>query len=101
MREPLTDEQIQTALRGLPGWSHENDRLQKSFELADFQAAIAFIVHLAFSADKLDHHPELANVYNRVTISLSTHDAGNRVTEMDVKLARAIEEAARAHTASA
>lgn len=96
MRDPLSQEEIKAALRDLPGWSYKNDRLEKSFELADFQAAVAFIVHLAFSAEKLNHHPELTNVYNRVTISLATHDAGDRVTEMDLKLARAIEEVAAA-----
>lgn len=96
MREPLTRDQIQSALENLPGWSYENDRLKKSYVLADFQAAVTFIVRLAFAAEKLNHHPELTNVYNRVDVALSTHDAGNRVTEMDLKLARAIEDSSRA-----
>ena len=91
MREPLSDAQIREALNTLPGWTYDNERLHKTFEVGDFREAISFIVRIAFCAEELNHHPELANVYNRVSIALTTHDAGNNVTEMDVKLARAIE----------
>ncbi len=91
MREPLTPPQIEEALAELPGWRFEDDRLKKTFTVGDFRAAVGFIVRLAFCAEALDHHPELRNVYNAIDLALTTHDAGNKVTEMDVKLARAIE----------
>lgn len=90
-RTPLTNEEIDQALQELPGWRYEDERLKKSFELKDFRAAVSFIVRMAFFAEELNHHPDLHNVYNRVDIELSTHDAGDQVTEMDVRLARAIE----------
>ncbi len=91
MREPLTPPQIEEALAELPGWRFEDDRLKKTFTVGDFRAAVGFIVRLAFCAEALDHHPELRNVYNTIDLALTTHDAGNKVTGMDVKLARAIE----------
>ena len=90
MPEPLTHPQIADALRDLPGWSHGDDSLDKSFAFADFKAALAFINRVGERAEALGHHPELFNVYNRVKISLSTHDADGRVTELDVALAKAI-----------
>ena len=91
MRDPLSNEQIEAALKSLDGWRYEENSLQKTFTLKDFRAAMSFLVRLSYYAEELNHHPEIHNVYNRVDLSLSTHDAGNQVTEMDVKLARAIE----------
>ena len=91
MREPLTTNEVQAALAELPGWSYEGDRLNKTFRFKDFREAVSFIVRLAFHAEALDHHPDLRNVYNRVEIALTTHDAGNKVTRKDLELARAIE----------
>jgi len=91
-REPLSDAEIDDALDSLPGWSHEDDKLKKTYEFSDFREAISFIVRLSFYAEELRHHPELENVYNIVSISLTTHDAGGNVTEMDVELATRIEE---------
>jgi len=91
-RTPLTDAEVEDALASLPGWSFEQDRLRKTYTFKNFREAVSFIVRMAFYAEELDHHPELHNVYNRVTVSLSTHDAGNKVTGMDVSLARAIED---------
>lgn len=90
-RTPLTQEQIEEALQELPGWSHDDDALVKTFTFGDFRAAISFIVRLAFFAEELNHHPNLYNVYNTVEIRLNTHDAGNVVTGMDVELAKQIE----------
>ena len=87
----LTQDEIEAALAELPGWRHEDDRLKKTFRFQDFKEAVSFIVRMAFDAEKLGHHPELRNVYHTVDIALTTHDAGNRVTDMDVGLARAIE----------
>ncbi|GIV62213.1 4a-hydroxytetrahydrobiopterin dehydratase [Rhodocaloribacter litoris] len=91
MAEPLRPSEIEAALQDLPGWRYEADRLTKTFIFSSFREAVGFIVRLAFEAEALNHHPELTNVYNRVTLALTTHDAGNRVTVRDVRLARAIE----------
>lgn len=90
-RDPLTGEQVEEALRELIGWRFENDSLRKRFALESFRSAISFMVRLAFEAEELNHHPDLRNVYNTVDVTLTTHDAGNKVTKMDVELARAIE----------
>lgn len=90
-REPLSDEQIRRALADLPGWSHEDDALAKTFTFDDFRMALAFIVRVGFEAEQRNHHPNLTNVYNRVELALMTHDADNRVTAKDVDLARAIQ----------
>ena len=91
-RDPLTREQIEAEIEDLNGWRYEDDRLKKTFTLKDFRAAMSFIVRLSYYAEEMNHHPDLRNVYNRVELSLSTHDAGDRVTQMDVDLARAIED---------
>jgi 4a-hydroxytetrahydrobiopterin dehydratase len=85
-----------TALSLLDGWTQVpgRDAIRKSFKLADFNRAFAFMTRVALKAEQLDHHPEWSNVYNRVEITLSTHDAGG-VTELDVALARFIDEAAQ------
>jgi 4a-hydroxytetrahydrobiopterin dehydratase len=90
-REPMTSDQIEGELRALGGWTHEQDCLRKSFTFGDFREAMSFLVRVSYYADSMDHHPEIHNVYNRVDLSLSTHDAGDRVTQMDFDLARAID----------
>lgn len=72
-------------------WKEENDKLQRSFQFKDFSEAFAFMARVALVAEKMDHHPEWSNVYNKVEIKLSTHDAGDKVTEKDRKLAKAID----------
>lgn len=73
-------------------WKEENNSLKKVFTFKDFKEAFAFMTKVALIAEKMDHHPDWSNVYNTVTIKLSTHDAGNTVTERDRKLAHAIDE---------
>lgn len=90
-REPLTEDQIRAALADLPGWSYEGGALSKRFVFGGFREALAFIVRVGFEAEQRDHHPTLTNVYDRVEITLTTHDAGDRVTAKDVDLAGAIE----------
>lgn len=90
-REPLSKEQIAKALEDLEGWDFEDDQLVTSYEFDDFRAAVAFIVRVGFEAEELNHHPEIFNVYNTVDLGLNTHDAGGKVTEMDVALAKKIE----------
>ena len=91
MAEPLSDEKISQELNELPGWEHEDDKLSKEFNFDNFRDAMAFINRIAFEAEEQVHHPEIFNVYNTVNISLSTHDAGGKVTAKDVKLAKTIE----------
>lgn len=73
-------------------WIEENNRLKRKFTFRDFQEAFAFMTRVAFLAEKLDHHPNWSNVYNTVEIELTTHDAGNVVTEKDRKLAKEIDQ---------
>lgn len=87
----LSEDKIKKGLSDLDGWSHDNDKLKKEFEFDNFRDAIAFIIRIAFEAEEQVHHPELFNVYNTVRIALSTHDAGGKVTEKDLKLAKTIE----------
>ncbi len=73
-------------------WTEENNTLHRQFVFDDFTQAFAFMTRVAAEAEKMDHHPKWTNVYNKVDIWLSTHDAGNKVTEKDHALARAIDE---------
>ncbi len=84
------------AIAQLPDWNAVNDRdaIAKSYKFADFNAAFGFMSRAALHAEKHDHHPEWFNVYNRVDVTLSTHDASG-VTQKDIDLARFMDEAAR------
>ena len=73
-------------------WTETKDTLTKKFSFTNFQEAFAFLTRVAFVAEKLNHHPEIHNVYNQVTLTLSTHSAGNKVTVKDYELAREIDE---------
>ena len=72
-------------------WNEENNQLTKTFVFRNFVEAFGFMTRVALAAEKMDHHPNWTNVYNKVTIHLNTHDAGNTVTEKDRKLAAAID----------
>lgn len=72
-------------------WKEEDDQLKRSFEFKNFVDAFAFMTKVAFASEKMNHHPNWGNVYNKVSISLNTHDAGNKVTEKDRKLAEVID----------
>jgi 4a-hydroxytetrahydrobiopterin dehydratase len=91
MSTPLSESQIKDSLRELDGWRIEGDKLMKDFKFTGFREALAFMVRVGFEAEEQVHHPEIFNVYNNVTIGLATHDAGNKVTAKDVKLAKAID----------
>lgn len=88
----LTDAERAEALARLPGWTHdaERDGLRRTFVFADFVAAFGFMTRVALLAEKADHHPEWFNVYNRVEILLTTHDADG-LSARDVALAVMIE----------
>jgi 4a-hydroxytetrahydrobiopterin dehydratase len=92
----------QAALASLPGWQAVPDRdaIRRSYRFQDFNAAFGFMARVALYAEKLDHHPEWTNVYNRVDVILTTHDAGG-VTELDVRMANYMEKAAGAAGAPA
>ena len=85
----LDDAAISAALDTLPGWQRDGDQLRRDFSFADFNAAWGFMSRVALCAEAMNHHPEWSNVYNSVSIGLSTHDAGG-LTELDLKLAEAI-----------
>jgi 4a-hydroxytetrahydrobiopterin dehydratase len=72
-------------------WNEEDNKLQRTFTFKDFQEAFGFMTRVALVAEKMDHHPYWINVYNKVEFALSTHDAGDVVTEKDKKLAAAID----------
>lgn len=72
-------------------WNEENNTLVRHFTFNDFSEAFAFMTRVALVAEKMNHHPLWTNVYNRVEIRLSTHDAGNTITDKDRKLAAAID----------
>ena len=73
-------------------WQETNNQLKRSFKFKNFIDAFAFMTKVAFAAEKLNHHPNWSNVYNQVDILLTTHDAGNTVTEKDWQLAKKIDE---------
>jgi 4a-hydroxytetrahydrobiopterin dehydratase len=83
----LAAEEIDAALTKLPDWKRDGGAIAAAYAFASFRDALAFIVRVGFEAEALNHHPELANVYNRVSFKLSTHDAGDAVTELDIALA--------------
>jgi 4a-hydroxytetrahydrobiopterin dehydratase len=91
MSAPLNSDQIKLALSGLKHWRLEDDKLLMDIKLKNFSEALSFLVKVGIEAEKLNHHPEIHNIYNKVSLKLTTHDAGNRVTEKDIVLARAIE----------
>jgi 4a-hydroxytetrahydrobiopterin dehydratase len=75
-------------------WKEENNRLKKSFTFKDFTEAFGFMTKVAIIAEKMNHHPTWTNTWNKVDFELSTHDAGNKVTDLDRKLAEAIDKLA-------
>lgn len=85
-----SDAEIAAALKDLPQWRRQGEVLVRNFEFAGFSAAFGFMTRVALVAEKLDHHPDWTNVYNKVEIRLSSHDAGG-ITTRDFKLARAID----------
>ena len=95
MVERLAGAARHTALRELHGWSEVADRdaIRKSFHFSNFSEAFGFLSRVALTAEKMDHHPEIFNVYNRVELILSTHDVEG-LSERDIRLAQAVDELA-------
>jgi 4a-hydroxytetrahydrobiopterin dehydratase len=89
----LSPDEVQQSLGSLPHWRIADSKLHRVFNFPDFAHAFGFMTVAAFRIEKMDHHPEWLNVYNRVTVDLTTHDAGG-ITEYDLKLAQALDEIA-------
>jgi 4a-hydroxytetrahydrobiopterin dehydratase len=94
-QHPLDDASLRHELGSLPGWSHDRSALVRSFRFPSFLAAIEFMRASAADIDRRNHHPEWSNVYQTVTIRLTTHDAGNKVTKADVELAHYLDRMAK------
>ena len=84
--QKLDETEVQRRLAELPGWRLEQGEMVREFKFDDFRQAYGFMTRLALFAEKLDHHPNWSNVYNRVRIAMSTHDAGG-ITELDFQFA--------------
>ncbi len=83
----LSQIDIDEHLKNLPGWSVVNEKLHKEFQFDSFNQAFGFMTRAAMEIEKMNHHPEWFNVYNRITVELTTHDAGG-ITKNDVNLAK-------------
>jgi len=83
----LSDEQIQTALQDLEGWSVVDGKLHKEFQFSDFNETFGFMTRASMHIEKMNHHPEWFNVYNKLVVDLMTHDASG-ITENDTNLAK-------------
>ena len=90
MRARLSDADVQTALKALPGWGVEGGAIVKTYKFGKFADGIAFVQRVAKAADAMDHHPDIDIRYTKIRVALSTHDAGG-ITAMDTKLAGQIE----------
>lgn len=91
MTQKLTADEIDSQLGPLEGWKAEEKAITKTFEFEGFEPAMDFVNHVASAAEEADHHPDIDIRYDKVTLKLSSHDAGG-VTAKDIKLAEAIEE---------
>lgn len=96
-RRRLTEEQVRSALENLPRWALHDGKLHREYKFSDFAHAFGFMTTAAVLIEKMNHHPEWSNVYNRVTIDLVTHDAGG-ITGLDVELAQVLEGISKSFT---
>lgn len=90
MKTHYSESEVKPRLLFLEGWTFRNDGIEKSFQFRDFIDAFSFMTRVAFEAEKMNHHPEWSNVWNKVHIRLSTHDHGG-ITDLDFQLAERIE----------
>ncbi|MBP5935847.1 4a-hydroxytetrahydrobiopterin dehydratase [Streptomyces acidiscabies] len=97
--EPLSREEVEEQLAGLPGWAVEGGALGCRYRFSSHFAATAFVVHVARVQDELNHHSDLTLGYDTVTLAVRTHDAGGALTALDFQLARRVRESAVAHEA--
>lgn len=94
-RKALTQTEIAEALERLDGWSVKDDKLHKQFKFKTFANAIGWMMSAAIEIDKMDHHPEWSNVYNKVTVNLVTHDLDDSISNLDVELAGKLDQLSR------
>ncbi|WP_018571771.1 4a-hydroxytetrahydrobiopterin dehydratase [Streptomyces sp. PsTaAH-124] len=97
---PLPHQEIEDRLADLPGWTLDGDCLTRTYRLGSHIAAAALVVHIAQVQDELDHHSDLTLGYHTVHLSVNTHSVGGAVTELDLRLARRVQDLAPAHGAS-
>ena len=90
MRQRMTDAEIGEALGGFPEWRVKDEKLHREYRFADFVHAFGFMATAAIAIEKMNHHPEWFNVYNRVSVDLTTHDAGG-ISAKDFELARLLD----------
>lgn len=90
----LSEDQLNDVVKGLDGWSIQGGKLHREYSFADFVHAFGFMSTAAIAIEKMNHHPEWFNVWNRVTVDLTTHDSGG-ITENDISLARLLNDLAR------
>ena len=90
-RQPLSDSEISEQLSHLPGWERDGDKLKKLFKFGAYTDGLIFATLVGAAAEKLDHHPDILINWRKVTVTFSTHDAGNKITAVDVKAAEAVE----------
>ncbi len=83
----LSETEVETALKSASGWKRNGKNIEKTFAFETFRDAIAYIVLVGIEAEMLNHHPEFHNSYNTIAFSFCTHDVGNKITDMDIKLA--------------
>jgi 4a-hydroxytetrahydrobiopterin dehydratase len=91
MKKSVSNDEIIKKLSELSDWEFTNDQLKKAYLFTNFREAMGFIIRISYEAEQQNHHPEIYNCYNRVELSLNTHDAGNIVTQKDFNLAHAID----------
>lgn len=91
MQSILSEDAIRSALIDLSGWRFKENAIHREYNFSSFTEAMGFITEMAFACERMNHHPKLLNVYNKVQIQLTTHDVGDKVTERDLNLAKAIE----------
>ncbi len=96
-RIKLTSEEIQQTLIDMPGWKAIGGKLVKQFNFKGFMQAMGWMVSVGIAAEKLDHHPEWSNIYNKVDVALTTHDMGNAISSWDIALAKTMDELAAHH----
>ena len=97
--EALTRQQTDEALAGLPGWTTDGDSISRTYSFAKHLPAAAMVIHVAAVQEELNHHSDMSLGYNKLSVTVNTHSVGGRVTELDITLARRIEEIAAGHGA--
>ena len=98
--EALNSIELGAALHDLPDWSGDTSGIRTTFVFTDFLSTISFMSEVAPAIEQANHHPEWSNVYNRLTVTLRTHDAGNKVTAKDIQIATLLTQAFAADSSS-